>query len=61
MNSLGNLLSGYFLFWGIVTRSKMFKTSVIAKVFVYLFQVLIMLGFHKPMKVGDFKKKIDIN
>ena len=45
MSSLGNLLSGYFLFWGIVTRSKMFKTSVIAKVFVYLFQVLIMLGF----------------
>lgn len=35
--------------------------------FVYLLQVLIMLGFltvsniHKPMKVGDFKKKIDIN
>ena len=68
MNSLG-LLSGYFLFGGIVIRSKMFlKTSVIAKMFVYLFQVLIMLGFfysvsniHKPMKVGDFKKKTDIN
>ena len=45
MNSLG-LLSGYFLFGGIVIRSKMFlKTSVIAKMFVYLFQVLIMLGF----------------